>query len=911
MITVVTAAGSPRAWFGRDEELAIVSGFLDARAGGPAALIVEGEPGIGKTTLLRAAFERARLTELRVLSARPGRGEAELPFAALGDLLGDSDEDAMAVLAKPQREAVEIALARSPGALNEHSLARGVLELIRAWSADRRVLIAIDDAQWLDRPTAAVLAFAMRRLGRAHVRVLVARRTTTTTDIEPLLALGDLDDLQRLVVGPMSATDLGTLLRERIDRDLPRPRVELLHELSGGNPMFALELAERGAPDGATLSRAIANRLHKLDPAARTACSYVAAALRPSTELLVTAGVSSDELKAAVQSGVIETAGGRLRLSHPMFGSVAYELLLPDERREIHRRLADASEDPVERGHHVSRAAVAPDPIAGATVSKAAEAAAGRGDHSGAAALLLRAADLSPGTAAELQVAAAEELMVAGDVEAAGTLARRLVDDLPRGVPRAKARKVLAMYGGGEERSYEDSLVELEAALEDADTDLGVQAEVHLEMSDLACGLCRLDDAMDHARAAAELAERAGDGPNVVAALSKLGFIESMLGRGVTQSAQSAFARWDGSIRAESSPRMELACCYLHATQFDEAAVLFELEATAAETAGVEPVEVVARAHLAEAQLRAGRWAEALADARVALDHARQAADRQIVGAVSCVVGMAEALSGSHEVARSLAAAGLESAEELADFWWTIGGRSVLGLIALAEDDVLGAVETLEPAWALMRERRLGDLSIFPVAHVLGEALVACGRTDDALRVATALRECPVGEQPWCRAMANRIAALVAAAQDDPDAARKLIAAALEAHADLPEPFEHARTVHLLGRIERSNRNWGAARAAFLEALERFDQLGAARWAEKTTADLARLPGRRPADPTALTTREREVSELVAAGLSNKEIAARLFLSVRAVEANLSKAFAKLGVRSRAELAGRLNRGPW
>jgi predicted ATPase len=106
MITVVTAAGSPRAWFGRDEELAIVSGFLDARAGGPAALIVEGEPGIGKTTLLRAAFERARLTELRVLSARPGRGEAELPFAALGDLLGDSDEDAMAVLAKPQREAV-------------------------------------------------------------------------------------------------------------------------------------------------------------------------------------------------------------------------------------------------------------------------------------------------------------------------------------------------------------------------------------------------------------------------------------------------------------------------------------------------------------------------------------------------------------------------------------------------------------------------------------------------------------------------------------------------------------------------------------------------------------------------------------------------------------------------------------
>ena len=133
--------------------------------------------------------------------------------------------------------------------------------------------------------------------------------------------------------------------------------------------------------------------------------------------------------------------------------------------------------------------------------------------------MLLRAADLSPRTAAELRVAAAEELSAAGDVAAAVTLARRLVDDLPSGVPRAKARKVLAMYGGGEERSYEDSLLELEAALEDADADLGVQAEVHLEMCDLACGLCRLDDAIDHARAAAELAERAGDGPNVVAIL--------------------------------------------------------------------------------------------------------------------------------------------------------------------------------------------------------------------------------------------------------------------------------------------------------------------------------------------------------------------------------------------------------
>jgi DNA-binding CsgD family transcriptional regulator len=156
--------------------------------------------------------------------------------------------------------------------------------------------------------------------------------------------------------------------------------------------------------------------------------------------------------------------------------------------------------------------------------------------------------------------------------------------------------------------------------------------------------------------------------------------------------------------------------------------------------------------------------------------------------------------------------------------------------------------------------------------------------------------------------MANRCAALVASARGDPESARASVALALAAHAELPEPFEHARTLHLSGRVERNARNWGLARAAFVEALGRFDDLGAARWAEKTAADIARLPGRRPAQRDELTTREREIAELVAAGLANKEIATRLFVSVRTVEANLSKVYSKVGVRSRTELASRLNR---
>jgi DNA-binding CsgD family transcriptional regulator len=267
---------------------------------------------------------------------------------------------------------------------------------------------------------------------------------------------------------------------------------------------------------------------------------------------------------------------------------------------------------------------------------------------------------------------------------------------------------------------------------------------------------------------------------------------------------------------------------------------------------------------------------------------------------------MAEAVLGYHAEARSLATAGLGVAEQLDDFWWTIGGRAVLGFVALTEDESGVAVEALEPAWNLMLERGLGDLSIFPVAHVLGESFVAVGRPVEARAISDTLRACPVGDKPWCRAMACRIDALVAAERGDFAEARREIGAALRAHADLPEPFEHARTLHLAGRIERTARRWGEARGTFVDALERFDQLGAARWAEKAAADLARLPGRRPSSHDDLTTREREIAELVGEGLANKEIAAKLFVTVNTVEKTLTRVYSKLGLRSRTELAKRL-----
>jgi DNA-binding CsgD family transcriptional regulator len=652
-------------------------------------------------------------------------------------------------------------------------------------------------------------------------------------------------------------------------------------------------------------------RLQAVDPAARAGLSFAAAALRPSTELLLDAGLDRGQLKAALETGIVEADGERLSFAHPLLAAAAYELLLPDERREIHARLAAASTDVVERGHHVSRSAVAPHAPAAEVLDRAAEEAANLGDHAGAASFLLRAAELAPdpieaATPRELQ--AARELELAGDVQVAAGLCRALIGRLPPGAARAWSRQLLVDCAVGPALPFEEALTELALALEDAGGDEAIQAELHVSIAEMASAMFRLQESVTHSEMAIELAERRGVSATAVAALSELGLAECLLGRGVTRAARLAFERWDeSSVTMNNSPRINLALALVATTSFDEAEQLLRDELAMAEERGLEPPEALARGVTAELQIRAGRWAEALQTARFAVEHTRQLGLAQFVTGSCYALAMTEALLGRHEEARAVAAGALAEAEAMQDFWHTLSERSVLGLIALAEENSEEAVAVLEPAWRMMLESELGELSILPVAQVLGEAFVGVGRIDDSAEVAETLRTCPVGESPWCRAMSNRVAALVSSVRGDHDSARRLIVAALEANAELPEPFEHARTLQISGRVERSARNWGAARAALVDALERFDALGAARWSERTAADLARLPGRRPAGKQELTTREREIAELVAAGLANKEIAARLFVTVNTVEKTLSRAYAKLGVHSRTALAGRLH----
>jgi AAA ATPase domain len=356
---------------GRADELDAVFSFVDAKASGAAALVLYGQAGIGKTTIWREGVRYAREIGVRTLVAQPAETEVALPYAAIADLLDTVAESDLDRLPQQQRAAVEVAVARgeSVAPLDQHALARGLIGLLADLLSAGGLLVAIDDVQWLDGPTAAALSFALRRLGSSPLRLFVSLRAEGTAPPQTPLGLERWDSPPRWVdVGPLAPTELGALLRSVVDRNLPRPQVELLARASGGNPMFALELARRDPADTGTLpsfAQTLTARIRDLEPAGQDAVTIASAALQPSLDLLVRAGVDARGIRAGVDAGIFVRHGDGLSFAHPLLASAAYEALLPGERHSAHERLVGISTRPIERAHHVSRAATGPSETAG------------------------------------------------------------------------------------------------------------------------------------------------------------------------------------------------------------------------------------------------------------------------------------------------------------------------------------------------------------------------------------------------------------------------------------------------------------------------------------------------------------------------------------------------------------------
>ena len=512
---------------GREHELRVVDAFLAAGEGGGRALAILGEPGIGKTTVWQEAVAMARSSGAAVLVARPAESEARLTFAGLADLLASVPDELFSHLPTPQRAALDAALlrvssARSPG---QRLVGAGFLSLLRALAAADPVVLAIDDLHWLDRPTVAVVEFALRRLADEPVEAIVSVRSDEASG-SALPALERELRVERLELGALSVAALHRVLAQGLGRRFPRPTLVRIAHASRGNPLYALEIArllDRGGeqeditrvPVPPSLEALVRTRVRALPRRSRDALLRASALARPDTRI-----VDPGDLASAEEAGLVQIdVTGRIHFVHPLFASAVYSAAALSRRRETHRGLAGIVTDRAERARHLALACEGPDDGVVRELVDAARQARMRGAPGSAAELIELALRLVRPGAPEvraLQLDLAEHLYLASDFQRARELLEELRVELGPGDMRARALLTLAeidYWRSGESAA----LVIAEEALAEARGTLQ-RARCLVEVA-IYGGTVDLPKAAGAARAAVELLEQRADAePAVLAA---------------------------------------------------------------------------------------------------------------------------------------------------------------------------------------------------------------------------------------------------------------------------------------------------------------------------------------------------------------------------------------------------------
>jgi DNA-binding CsgD family transcriptional regulator len=908
----MSTTGAGTIVIGRDEEVAAVEAFLDMVTTGAAALVVSGEPGIGKSTVWRAGVSSARSRSFRLLLCRPAETETGLSFIALADLLEGIPENAFASLPAPQRQALDVALRRADTTdePDRVALARGVVTVLCAVASVGPTIVAIDDAQWLDAPSRDALRFVFRRLvgGERIGLFATARSDDAEAPLEIDAALPP-DRITRLVLGPLAIRELESVVRSHVGISLPRPSWRTVHRVSGGNPFFALQIADVVARKGGlapgeepplpdSVAAAVRDRLVSLSVRARRTLLYAASLGKPTAALLHAAAADDAGLHEALESRVLELEDDRLRFAHPLLATVVYREASGAERREAHRLLSEVVGDPEERVVHLGRGSDVPDVEVAATLEAAADRAARQGVPETAAELAEHAERLTPATqvedAARRATQAARYSGRAGDTGRSIDILRRLVANLPAGRPRAGAFALLGFIA--------QDAATLLRAVDEAAGDPELLAVVHADVSMIELRRGDRVASVAHARAAVSAARRSGATAALAKALTACALPEAY-GR-----AQRALALLDEATSLErtldeplslvNSPSTWRGAVLLNADRLGEAREVLE-EAYQRGLALGHASRAVPLTYLVELECRDGNWDRALAHSLEA--EALWAGGR---GVAWTLVGrvLIEAHLGNAEVAR---AAGLRSIELVRErqVITLAQTEAALGLLELSLGNFRAAVLWLEPLVALPEGEPLRDAPARRGTADAVEALLALGRTAEAKELVNRLerRARSVG-LPSTLAAASRGRALVLAELGDLSGARAAIAYANDVHGLHHEPFEHARTLLAAGAIERRAKRKAEAREALEQARTIFEQLGARLWCERARLELERTGVHRTAGGE-LSAAERRVADLAASGATNKEIAAELFMSVKTVEAHLSRVYRKLNVRSRTELA--------
>ena len=909
---------------GRDDELGDVEAFLARVEDGPSALVLSGEPGIGKTILWQTGVEDARKRLGRVLICHGVEAEASLSFAGLSDLLGSVLVEAGPSLAPPRRRALEIALMLAePGevAPDPHAIGLAVLDILRVLAEQGSVLVALDDAQWLDPASAAVLQIALRRLSDEPIGLLATMRKAPELG-EPFELERAFPDgrLERISLGPLSLGAVHSLLTERLGLDLTRPELARVREATAGNPFFALELgrelvrtntrptAGRALPMPESLHELLSGRLDRLPTHTGDVLLQAAALARPTVELVTAAHGDRERvleaLEAAVREGIVELDGSQVRFTHPLLASLSYEQAPVWKRRAVHRALAGAVSDVEEHARHLALAAECPDALVASNLDAASEQAAGRGASGAAAELSELAARLTPddpSLARKRRFRAASLRRLAGDIEHAVARLRELLEEVPPGVERADVWLELLMT----ERGPRTQIELCDEALADAADDevrsarvLRWRAGAHLMAGDARAALA-------DAHAALELAKRADDPFLLAVVIAWVALIETYRGEttpGLLERGLELEKLLGLQLEWNDSPRYMLARRLTRLGEIERARGIWEeLESDALER-GDEGSRLILLWQLSMLEWLAGRWGQALEQATAAYELTEQTQHGHAWTWVGRAKALIEADLGLVEQARLSAEEGLARSESTSREYYTLVTLGVLGRLELALGNLQAAGEHLRELPGRLLAGGISDPAE-PLWSDAIETLVALGETEQARAYleryeANAKR---LGS-PWALAAAARCRGLLCAAEGDLSAAGAAFKDSL-AHA-AAFPLERGRALLCLGVVRRQAQEKRSAREALVQARAVFEELGARLWAEKAQAELRRISGRAPASDE-LTESERRVAELAAQGRANREIAAELFMGVSTVEAHLSSVYRKLGVR-RAELATRL-----